>query len=119
MHPDYRIGVNAEDEVADPNSVFCYWASVLTARKKFREVLIYGDFKLLDHRNPKIFAYERKSGNERVLVACNFAEEEQRWFIENFEGITEVVLSTHGRAKDYFRGSEVVLQPFEAWAISL
>ena len=42
MHPDYENGVNAEDEVADPDSVFHYWASVLIARKKFKEVLIYG-----------------------------------------------------------------------------
>lgn len=119
MHPDYENGVNAEDEVADPNSVFHYWASVLTARKKFKEVLVYGEFKLLDRENPDIFAFERRSGNEKVVVACNFTQEEQRWFIENFERAAGVVLSTHGRANDYFQGNEIVLQPFEAWAISL
>lgn len=119
MHPDNGIGCNAEDEVADPDSVFHYWASVLRARKKLQEVLIYGDLKLLDREHPRIFVYERKSGNERVMVACNFTQEEARWSLENLKCVAAVILSTHDRTREYFGGKEIVLEPFEAWALLL
>jgi glycosidase len=120
MHPDYETGVNAEDQLKDPNSVFKYWAAVLAARKKFKDVLVYGNFRLLDRANKSVFAYERKSEGGMVVVGCNFGDQKISWVLEpSEERPSDVVLSTHNRDIQYFERGEIIFEPFEAWALLL
>ncbi|CZT11508.1 probable alpha-glucosidase (maltase) [Rhynchosporium graminicola] len=118
MHPDYKYGVNAEDQLADPTSVFRYWASVLAARKKFKDVIIYGDFKLLDHDNQNLLAYERNFEEEKIVVVCNFSDKKHSYKLDT-AGTAEIVLSSHLRKLQHFFEQEILLEPYEAWAIRL
>lgn len=64
----------------DPNSVFMYWAAVLAARKRFKDVLVYENFRLLDRDNKRVL---RMRGRARVA---------RRWWgvtlgIRNYVGL--------------------------------
>jgi glycosidase len=123
MHPNHAKGVNAEEQLASPDSVFNFWSSVLAARKEHKDSLVYGNFKLLDQENEGIFAYLRESTGESVLVACNFGAKEVRWAqsqeVVGSGKIQKVLLTTHGRTLEHFQGDEIVLKPFEACALLL
>lgn len=116
VNPNYAV-INAAAQVDDPNSVFNCWRSVLDARKKYKDILVYGRFDLVDEKNEKIFAYSRTSPEGRVLVVCNFSAEKIEW-----AGITaavqEVVATTTGRSRQSFQRLNVLqLEPFEAIAL--
>ena len=104
----------------DPNSVFMYWAAVLAARKRFKDVLVYDNFRLLDRDNKRVFAYERKSEGSTAVVGCNFGDQKLCWLKEPSGWPSEVVLSTHNRDIQHFEGGEIIFEPFEpfeAWAL--
>jgi len=117
-NPSYE-SINAESQVEDSASPFNYWSSMLAARKKYKDVLVYGNFQLLDREDEKIFAYERQAETgEKILVLCNFSPDKVEWKGEVGE-VKEVVLSNYGRAVSDFRDGKVTLDAYEAWAVLL
>ena len=78
--------INAEAALANPDSVFHYYRRLIALRKEmpiFRD----GDFRLVDKDNPKVFAYERRWENKRMLVVCNFTAEDLPWDLpDQFQG---------------------------------
>ena len=71
VNPNYRT-INAEQELADPNSVFHYYQKLIKLRKQY-DIFTEGQFHLLLENHQYIFAYERIYKNERLLVVCNFS----------------------------------------------
>jgi glycosidase len=111
--------INAESQVDDPASTFNYWSSMLAARKKYVDVLIYGNFQLLDREDEKIVAYERKAETgETMLVLCNFSPDTVQWNGVIGE-VKEVALSNYGRVLSNFKSGKVNLEAFEACALLL
>lgn len=70
-HPE----VNAETEAADPNSVLCYYRSLLQFRKN-NHVVLNGDFVMFYPESDSIFAYSRQYDGETLCVFCNFTDAE-------------------------------------------
>lgn len=68
--------INAENALADPDSVFHYYRRLIELRK-IHEVFRKGKFRLLIPENPHIFAYLRETEGETMLVVCNFTDQEQ------------------------------------------
>jgi glycosidase len=115
-NPNYTR-INADAQVDDPSSTFNYWASMLAARKKYKDVLVYGNFELVDRDNEKVLAYCRRAETgETMLVLCNFSPDAVEWKGE-MGLIREVALSNFGRDVKHFTAGKVTLQPFEACAL--
>ena len=74
VNPNYRE-INAAAEISDPDSVFSYYQRLIALRHKY-DLIVYGDFLPLLEDDPAVYAYERRLGNERLLVACNWTERE-------------------------------------------
>ena len=74
VNPNYRE-INAAAEISDPDSVFSYYQRLIALRHKY-DIIVYGDFLPLLEDDPAVYAYERRLGNERLLVACNWTEHE-------------------------------------------
>lgn len=92
--PNYK-DINAKDQMGRADSIFHYYKKLISLRKE-NEIIVYGDFRVVDRENPKVFAYTRKLGAEVLLVVCNFTKEEtvfqipmslvegkQKWLIGN------------------------------------
>ncbi len=72
VNPNYTT-INAQQELADPNSVYHYFMKMIALRHS-EPVLVYGDYKDLDPQHPAVFAYTRVMGEKRYLIVMNFSE---------------------------------------------
>ena len=73
VNPNYK-DLNVKDQLADENSVLCYYKKLLALRKspEYRELFTYGKFVPLFEDDPDLFAYERTLEGKTVTVLANF-----------------------------------------------
>lgn len=117
-NPSYHT-INAASQVGVEGSVFEYWASLLRLRKIHKDVLIYGDFKLIDEGNNDVFAYTRSLEKEKVLVVANFRKEHIFWDAPSGLDLGVGQLLTSNYAGSNIKDGKASLRPFEAFAVSL
>lgn len=67
--------INAEKAYNDPNSIFHFYKKLIQLRKE-HDIVVYGRFELLLPDDERIFAYTRSFEEEKLLVLCNFKEEQ-------------------------------------------
>ena len=67
VNPNYTA-INAESELADPDSVFHYYRKLIALRKQY-PVFVEGDFTLLEAEHPCLFVYRRTWQGKALLVA--------------------------------------------------
>lgn len=59
----------------DPESVFQYYKKLIQLRHTM-DVVVYGVYELLEPDHEELFIYTRTLGNQKLLVICNFTEQE-------------------------------------------
>lgn len=74
VNPNYKE-INAKAELTDPNSVFYYYQKLIQLRKE-KEIIVYGTYDLLLPESEELYVYTRTLGEEKLLVVCNFSENE-------------------------------------------
>lgn len=67
--------INAEAEVADPDSVFAHYRALIDLRHR-SDVVARGDYTLVLAEHPQVFAYTRSLGSRSLLVLANLSGEE-------------------------------------------
>ena len=72
VNPNYKQ-INASIQEKDPNSVLNYFRKMVRLRKE-NPVLVYGNYILLDAKNPSVYSYLRKLDGKQFLVMLNFSE---------------------------------------------
>ena len=70
--------INAEEELADPDSIFHFYRKLIKMRKEY-DVIACGSFEPLAERPPQVFAFRRRYGEEELLLVSNFYIRETRW----------------------------------------
>ena len=65
--------INVAAAIRDPDSVLHYYRALLALRRE-RDVLRYGDFSLLLHEHPQVFAYARTFEGQQIRIYCNFTD---------------------------------------------
>jgi oligo-1,6-glucosidase len=73
VNPNYRE-INAAKQVKDNNSVYSYYKRLIALRKKY-EVMVYGEYTLLDTNSESVWAFKRVLNGETLLCAANFSDE--------------------------------------------
>ncbi len=73
VNPNYPR-INAAAEVADPESVFAYYRSLIALRHA-DPVVRDGDFELLLPADPDLFVFTRTAEGVRLLVAANVGDD--------------------------------------------
>jgi oligo-1,6-glucosidase len=68
--------INAEAEVADPDSVFHHYRRLIELRHAEPAVAL-GDFSMLLAGDPYVYAFMRRLGHVELLVVANFTGEER------------------------------------------
>lgn len=101
VNPNYKE-INAEQAVADPNSIFHYYRRLIELRKQ-HDIIVYGDYQILREEDVQIYAYLRSLGDEKLLVVLNF-----------FEAPAEFVLPD----SIHFSGQELLISNYEVPADS-
>ncbi|MCX7669702.1 MAG: alpha-amylase family glycosyl hydrolase, partial [Anaerolineae bacterium] len=88
-YPVRNVAVQAQD----PTSMLSFFRA-LTALRQSEPALTIGDFRSLDAGAADVFAYERRHGDSRLIVALNFTGEARRLDLSAVAGRGEVILST-------------------------
>ena len=114
VNPNYTE-INAKTEMEDPDSVFRYYQKIIGLRKK-ETVMVYGTYQLLDPDNEKLYVYTRTLDNEKLLVICNFTEEEETYSIPEEFSEGEVLISNYHRETVE---KEILLKPYEALVLKI
>lgn len=118
VNEDYPT-VNAEAQ-RKPNasgepSVWQFWQKMIKLRKQHADVLVYGDFQLVDETNTEVFAYRRVAqSGETWTTVLNFTGKEVAWTVPEDVVVVEWV---HGNYSDSY-GSQplsgtITLKPWE------
>lgn len=111
--------INAEAEVADPDSVFAHYRALIDLRHR-SEVVATGDYALVLPEHPQVFAYTRSLGDRSLLVLANLSSDPATfdaaqlpaWAVGGGDArAAELVLTNLGSATAATSGS---LRPWEA-----
>ncbi|MGC4030387.1 MAG: maltose alpha-D-glucosyltransferase [Tepidisphaeraceae bacterium] len=92
IDPEYNAeSVNVETQNANPSSLL-WWMRRLIALRKTHAVFGTGEIKFLSPANPKVLAFIRDDGEERVLVVANLSRFSQPVELDlgEFPGATPV-----------------------------
>ena len=119
VNPNYKE-INAEQEMADPDSVFHYYQHLIALRRSssWSDIIVYGHYELLAPENPQVFAYTREYEGRKLLVICNLSSEKV-----SFEIPDSVSWSQADRLIGNYEHQELArkteLRPWEAevWAV--
>lgn len=119
VNPNYRE-INAKEQMERESSVFQYYKKLIRLRKE-HEIIVYGDYELLLPDSEELYVYLRKYRDEKLLVICNYTEQETAFQIpEELRGRTaELLISNYDKdtAGMADAGQEILLRPYEAAAV--
>jgi ribose 1,5-bisphosphokinase PhnN len=119
-NPDYAV-CNVATQVDNQDSVYHYWASSLALRREYKDVFVYGTFRLVDEEHTAVFAYEKKAHRSRVVVALNWSSDKVRWQAPtNVRSVIEhgiLLQSNYSRTQVGLADGAMSLEPWEAVVI--
>lgn len=106
VNPAYKQ-INVSEALNDPNSIYYFYKKMNELRKKY-DVIVYGDYKLLDPDDTEVYAYIRKLEGKSILVIANFSANK---VIRKY-----TYLNTNNKLliSNYDDDKEDVLRPYEA-----
>lgn len=112
VNPNYTE-INAKAETADPDSIFHYYRKLIALRRE-NPIMVYGKYEPMMEDSEELFVYTRTFDQEKLLVVCSFCDHKTAFPIpEEFRG-APCLISNTGNA---YTGSEVTLQPYEAFVL--
>ncbi|EKO3894078.1 alpha,alpha-phosphotrehalase [Vibrio metschnikovii] len=74
------LQINAEQALADKNSVFYFYQRLIELRKTV-PVITHGDYRDLLPSHPAIFAYQRQDDQQILLCINNYYDQEEEWVL--------------------------------------
>lgn len=106
VNPNHTT-INAESEESDPDSILSYYRQLVQLRKDY-PVISEGDVRFIDTGNDKVIGYERRLGEVRLVVLCNFSGNDE----------TVTGLDVKGKVLiGNYSGSHKMMKPYEVLAI--
>lgn len=108
--------INAEQALADRNSVFYHYQKLIQLRKEY-DIIAYGDFELILPDDPQVFAYLRHYQGETLLVVNNFYGKETKFPLPEeikLAGEPQVLISNYSDTERDVR--RLTLRPYESAA---
>ncbi len=103
--------INVESAVADPNSVYHHYKQLIQLRKQY-DVLTDGSYRLLTPDDPSLWAYERATSEEELLVVSNFYGTDTTFTLPH-DGSDYTVL-LHNYQQMQTEGYTLTLRPYES-----
>ena len=119
VNPNYKE-INAEQEMADPDSVFHYYQHLIALRRSssWSDIIVYGHYELLAPENPQVFAYTREYEGRKLLVICNLSSEKVSFEIPDSVSWTQADrLIGNYKYQELARKTE--LRPWEAEVLAI
>ena len=112
VNPNFTT-INAESEMANPDSIFHYYKQLIQLRRQ-NDLIVYGDFQMILEDDQEIFAYVRTYQNKKLLVICNFYDQEPTFKLpKDIHFMTKQLLLSNYKVDEQASISDINLQPYE------
>lgn len=115
VNPRYKE-INVQAALNDKDSIYYYYQQLIKLRKEI-EVITTGRFELLLREDPNIFAYQRITPEETLIVLCNFSDEMVE--IEDPKLLAQIKDATIVITNEEKNNSRSRLNPYEAVVYSI
>ena len=119
VNPNYT-SINAEAQLADPDSVFHYYKKLIALRRssKWTNVIVYGSYALLAPQDTSVFAYTREKDVDKLLVICNMTDKDYTFTVPTEVSWSDAELVIGSNAPAVLE-RELKLAPWSAsvWAV--
>lgn len=113
LNPDWPVR-NVEWQKEDPHSMLTLYRQLIRLRRR-NEALSTGDFALVEAEGD-VLAYERRQGEDRMLIALNLGNGDERFALPDWAAGGEVLMST--LADHPPAAAELALRPNEGLIIA-
>ena len=110
VNDNYRY-INAKQCLTDKNSIFYHYQQLIKIRKS-HDVIIYGSYQLLCPEDSNIYAYLRELDGDKILVVCNFYQDEVEFKFDQLFESAEILLSNYPDSSSDLKS--LTLKPYEA-----
>lgn len=110
--------INAEQALADQNSVFYFYQRLIELRKTV-PVITRGDYRDLLPSHPAIFAYQRQDEQQILLCINNYYDQEQEWVLPEELALDKAryLLGNYAGIEQQSVLAHQVLRPYETRVI--
>ena len=117
VNDDYET-VNAEVQIDNTDrshrSVYHFWQDCLKRRRAYKDILVYGTFKLLDSgKAESVIAYQMKSSKGTLVVVLNFSAKDASWMVPENVDFVEFNYDTPNVPSTASKGTQITLRPWE------
>ena len=109
VNSNYKT-VNAKQQTTDPDSVFSYYKELIRLRHE-NDIIVYGEYELLEPQNEELFIYTRTWNNEQLMVLCNFTDKD---VVIPAAVMAQIPADAKLLIGNYSKQKEEVLQAYEA-----
>lgn len=99
LDPEYRRGVNVEDEIKDEKSIFNYYRSIIRFRNR-NPVLQSGEYEEIINENKDLLVFRRFDSETILEIIINYSPKQISWHQKDFQSFQLV----YGSDDDYRRG---------------
>ena len=96
----------------DPNSVLNHFRKMVKLRKD-NEVLVYGDYELLQAEHPDIYAFTRTLGNVKMLVLLNFRDHDSSIELSELKLVENTLINNYDSIGE-IENEKITLKPYQA-----
>lgn len=109
--PENHTSINVEAALADPDSVFYHYKKLIQLRKQY-DVLTNGSYRLLTPDDLSLWAYERTTDEEQVLVLSNFYGTDRPFTLPDEWLDHQVLIQNYPDVSE--KSGQLVLRPYES-----
>ncbi len=108
--PAMKENKSAMAQKEDKDSILHYYKKLIFLRKT-KEVIAEGMIDFIYQSDPVIFAYQRYTDNEQIIVINNFSSEERQLDCELDCNQYQLLLSNYSQHQQ--KEGKIILQPYE------
>ena len=113
VNPNYPM-INVKENLADTNSIFYTYKKLIEMRKE-HEIVVWGEYELIEGTPEEVFAYYRLLDGEKWLIVANFSAYKKTFMLS--EAIEEVLI--HNYQDTLPKIGELSLKPYEAFVAKI
>lgn len=116
VNPNYKE-INAKEQLERPDSVFHYYQKLVRLRKE-HDIIVYGSYELMLPEHESLYVYTRTLEEEKLLVVCNFSQEEMEFTVpeELRKTSGELLIQNYeDRTAEAIQKGSLTVKPYEAF----
>ena len=116
VNPNYKE-INAKEQMERSDSVFHYYQKLVRLRKE-HDIIVYGSYELLLPEHESLYVYTRTLEEEKLLVVCNFSQEEMEFTVPEELRKTSgglLIQNYEDRTAEAIKEGSLIIKPYEAF----